>query len=157
GVGGLPEGAAPAGLPVQLRGVGPAGAAGVAGLPAVPAEPGTTGVPGAARPACGSAAGRLAAAPGEELAGTGCQTPAAAGGATGAAAAGGVVSGPTRERPGLRPAGFGQDAPVECDRPGAGACGAEGEFPQVRPAGAGTAGGQARPEAAPAAQESGGL
>jgi hypothetical protein len=44
----LPEGAASAGVPGQLRGVGPAGPAGGARLRSVPAVPGPAGVPGAA-------------------------------------------------------------------------------------------------------------
>jgi hypothetical protein len=155
--GGLPEGAAPAGLPVGLRGTGPAGPAGDAGLPAVPADVGPTGVPGAAPQAGATAAARLAAAPGEELDGVGPQAPAAEGRAAGPDPVGGLVPGPARERVGLRPTRFGQDAPVERAGPGAGACGAEGELPPVRAAGAGAAGGQAGPEAACGAEAPGRL
>jgi hypothetical protein len=44
----VPQGAASAGVPLQLRGVGPAGAPGGAELRALPAEPGPAGMPGAA-------------------------------------------------------------------------------------------------------------
>jgi hypothetical protein len=127
--GGLPEGTAPAGLSGQLPGGGPEGPAGGAELRAVSAGPGAARVPGAAEQARRATAARLAAAPGEELAGAGPQTPAGQGSATGPDAAGGLLRGPTRERAGLRPARLGQDAPVERDRPGTGACGAEGELP----------------------------
>jgi hypothetical protein len=91
---GLPEGAAPAGVPVGLRGAGAAGAAGGVELRAVPAGAGAAGVPGAARPADGAPAAGLAAAFGEGLAGAGPEASAAEGGAAGAVASGGVVRGP---------------------------------------------------------------
>ena len=50
----LPEGTAPAGVPGQLRGTGPAGAAGGTELRAVPAGAGAAGVPGAAEQAGGA-------------------------------------------------------------------------------------------------------
>jgi hypothetical protein len=62
--GGVPAGAAPAGLPVGLRGAGPAGAAGGAELRPVPAGAGPAGVPGAAGQAGAAAPARVAAATG---------------------------------------------------------------------------------------------
>src|SRR5262249_18626642 len=107
--GGLPEGAAPAGVPVGLRGAGAAGAAGGVELRALLPGPSPAGVPGAARPADGASAAGLAAAPGEELAGAGSEASAGEGGAAGAVAAGGVIRGPARERAGIRSAGIGKD------------------------------------------------
>jgi hypothetical protein len=93
-VGGVPEGTAPAGVPGQLRGSGPAGAAGGSELRAVPADAGHAGVPGAPEQAGGAAAARVAAAAGEELAGAGVEASAGEGGATDANTAGGIVPGP---------------------------------------------------------------
>jgi hypothetical protein len=90
----LPQGAGAAGVPVRLRGAGPAGPAGGAPLRAVPPGPGPAGVPGAAGQAGAAAAARLPAAAGEELAGVGPQAAAAQGGAAGPDLAGGVVPGP---------------------------------------------------------------
>jgi hypothetical protein len=92
--GGLPEGTAPAGLPVQLRGIGAAGAAGGAEFRAIPAGDGAAGVPGAAEQAGGAVAARFAAAAGEELAVAGVEAVADEGGAASADAAGGLVRGP---------------------------------------------------------------
>jgi hypothetical protein len=92
--GGVLEGAAPASIPSQLRGAGPASAAGGAELRAVPVDAGNAGVPGAAEQAGGATAPRLATAAGEELDGAGAETPAGESGATSADAAGGVVPGP---------------------------------------------------------------
>jgi hypothetical protein len=92
--GGVSEGTAPAGLPVQLRGTGAAGAAGRAEFRAVPAGAGAAGVPGAAEQAGGTPAARFAAAAGKELAVAGTEAVAGEGGAAGADAAGGLVRGP---------------------------------------------------------------
>jgi hypothetical protein len=144
----LPEGTALAGHSGRLGGTGPNGFAGVAQLRAIPAGAGAAGVPGAEEQACRAAAARLEAASGEELADTGSEASAAEGSAAGPDVAGGFVPGPARECAGLRAARLGEDAPVECDRSGIGACGAEGVLPQVRSAGTGTAGGQAGSETA---------
>lgn len=156
-VGGLSEGAAPASLSGQLGGVGSSSPAGGAQLRALPAGTGPAGMSGAEEQAGGAVAARRAAAPGEELAGAGSQASAAESGAAGPDAAGGILPGPARERAGLRPAGLGEDALVECDRPGTGACRAEGAVPQVRTAGAGTAGRQAGSEVARGTQALRGL
>jgi hypothetical protein len=150
--GGTAEGTAPAGVPVGLRGGGPAGPAGGAQLRAVPADAGPAGVPGAAQQAGGTPAARLAAAPGEELACPGPQASAGEGSAAGPDPAGRLVPGPAGERAGLRPARQWQNAPPQRAGAGTGACWAEGELPQVRATGAGTAGGQARPQVASAAE-----
>lgn len=93
-VGSVPEGTAPADVPVQLRGASVSGTAGGAELRAVPAGPGAAGVSGAAEQACRASAARVEAAAGEELAGVGVEASAGQGSATGAVAAGGVVPEP---------------------------------------------------------------
>jgi hypothetical protein len=124
--GGLPEGAASAGLPSGLRGVGASGAAGSGQLRAVPVGTGSAGVPGATRPQDGTTAPRLALTAGEELAGSGPEASAGQSSPAGASAVGGVVRGPARECVGLRRAGFGEDALTVCLRPGVGALGSQG-------------------------------
>ena len=93
-LGELPEGVAPAGVSVGLRGVGAAGATGGAELRAVPAGSGATGVSGATGAADRAAAARLASAAGEELADAGTEASASQSGAAGADPAGGIVRGP---------------------------------------------------------------
>jgi hypothetical protein len=88
---GVPEGAAPASVPCQLRGVGTDGPAGVAELRAVPAGAGPAGVPGAAEQTGGAAAAAVPPAAGEDLAGVGAEAAASQGGAAGPHAAGGLV------------------------------------------------------------------
>lgn len=90
---GVPEGAALAGVPGQLRGTGPHGPAGVVELRAVSAGAGSTGVPGAAEQAGGAAVAAVSPAPGEDLAGPGAEAAAGQGGATGPDPAGGLVRG----------------------------------------------------------------
>ena len=90
---GVPEGAALASVPCELRGAGSASAAGVVELRAVSAGPGGTGVPGAAEPSRGASAAPVAAAAGEELADTRPEASADQGGAAGAELAGGIVRG----------------------------------------------------------------
>jgi Mu transposase, C-terminal domain len=155
--GGLPEGAAPAGVPVGLRRVGSAGAAGSVQLRAVPVGPGAAGVPGTTRPADGTAAAGLAAAFGEELAGIGPEASADEGGATGAVASGRVICGPTRERAGIRSSGIGKDPFTLLDRSGIGAVGAAGAVLDDGPSGAGTARRQAGSQVEPGAEASVGL
>jgi hypothetical protein len=92
--GGVSEGVALTGVPVELRGDGPTGSAGVAQLRTVSAGPGPAGVPGAAEQAGGAAAARLPTAAGEDLAGVGPEASAGQGGAAGPVAAGGLVRGP---------------------------------------------------------------
>jgi hypothetical protein len=155
-VGGLPQGAAPAGVPQGLRGAGEAGPAGGPQLRAVPAGAGPAGVPRAAGPPHRAAAAAVAAAAGEELASPGAEAVPRQGAAAGPDAAGGIVRGSARESASVRGAGLGEDALVVCHRTGAGPDGAEGAVPAVRAAGAGTAAGQTGPEAVGAAEAAGG-
>jgi hypothetical protein len=90
---GVPEGAALAGVPCQLRGTGPASPAGVAQLRAVSAGVGPTGVPGTPQQTGGAAVASVPPAAGENLAGPGPEAAAGQGGATGPDAAGGLVRG----------------------------------------------------------------
>jgi hypothetical protein len=92
--GGVSEGTAPASIPGQLRGAGPASTTGGPELRAVPADTGNAGVPGAAEQAGRTAAARLATAAGEELDGVGAEAFAGEGGAAGTDAVGGIVPGP---------------------------------------------------------------
>jgi hypothetical protein len=94
-VAGVPEGAAPADLPGQLRGGGAAGTTGGAELRALPLGAGPARGTGASQRPDRAAAAAVAVAAGEELAGAGPEAPAAQGGATGPTAAGGGVRGPT--------------------------------------------------------------
>src|SRR5262249_9524892 len=157
GVAGVSEGAAPAGVPVELRGAGAAGAAGVVELRAVPAGAGPTGVPAAAAAAHRASAAAVAAALGEELVGVGAEASAGQGGAAGAESAGGIVRGPSGERAGLRGARLGESATLVCERAGVGARGAEGAVLLDEPAGAGAVGREAGPEAGAAAEAAGEL
>jgi hypothetical protein len=91
--GSVPEGAAPASLPEQLRGAGTAGSAGGAELRTVPAGAGPAGMPGTAEQARRAPAARLPAAAGEELVGVGPEATAGQSRAAGGDAAGGVVPG----------------------------------------------------------------
>jgi hypothetical protein len=125
-VAGVPEGAAPADLPGQLRGRGAAGPARGAELRALLTGAGAAGGAGAAHRPDSAAAPAVAVAAGEELAGAGPQASAAEGGAVGPAALGGDVRGPSRERPDLRECRLGEDPGARCDRSGAGAVGPQG-------------------------------
>jgi hypothetical protein len=89
----LPEGSAPAGVPIQLRGTGPASSSGGAEFRAVPSGTGPAGVPGAAEQTGATAAARLTAAVGEELDSVGPQAVAVEGGAAGQDTVGGIVPG----------------------------------------------------------------
>ena len=156
--GGVSEGTAPAGVPEQLRGAGAAGPAGGAELRAVPAGAGAAGVPGAAEPARRASAAAVAAAAGEELAGAG---PEAAAGRRWCSRCGRCWR--DRSWTGVRTCWCsGHRARGRrtccarwprnwCVRAG-GCCSRT-----VRPAGAGSAGGQARPETESGAQAAGGL
>jgi hypothetical protein len=93
-VGGLPEGTAPASVPDQLRGTGPAGPTGVAELRAVSTGTGGARGPGAAEQAGGAAVAAVEATAGEELAIPGSEASASQSGATGPDVAGGFVRGP---------------------------------------------------------------
>jgi hypothetical protein len=101
-VAGVPEGAAPADLPGQLRGSGPPGPAGGPELRALPAGAGPARSAGAAQRPHRAAAATVAVAAGEELAGAGPEAAAAEGGPADPAAVGGNVRGAARERAGVR-------------------------------------------------------
>ena len=144
GAAGVPEGVGPAGDARGLRGAGAAGAAGGAELRGLPAGAFGAGVPAAAAEAGGAAAAGVAAAGGQELGGAGPGAVAAEGAAAGAGPAGGVVRGPAGERAHIWPSGIGKDAFAVCGGAGAGPGGAEGAVPDLRAAGAGAAGREAR-------------
>jgi hypothetical protein len=93
--GGLLEGTAPAGVPVEIRGAGAAGAAGRTQLRAVPVGTGGAGVSATTGAADRAVAARLASASGEELADAGVEASAGQGGAAGTDAAGRIVRRPT--------------------------------------------------------------
>lgn len=90
---GVPEGAALASVPCELRGAGSASAAGIVELRTVSAWIGGTGVSGAAEPPCAASAAPVASAVGEELADARPEASADQGGAAGAELAGGIVRG----------------------------------------------------------------
>ena len=93
-----------------------------------------------------AAAARVAAAAGQGSGVAGPEAPATEGGPAGAVAAGWVVRRPLRERPGVRQPGEREDARPIGDRTGVDSYGEEGLFPELRPDGAGPAGGEAGPE-----------
>jgi hypothetical protein len=146
------QGAAPAGDAGGVRGAGASGAAGGAELRAVPAGPDGAGVPGPARQPGGTAPAGLAAAAGEEPPDARPEAPAAEGRAAGANTPGRDVRGPVRERTGVRQPGEWEDARSLIDWTRVDPYGTTGLFPQLRPAGAGPAGGQAGPAAEPCVQ-----
>jgi hypothetical protein len=92
-VAGVPEGAAPASVSCELRGVGSASTTGVVELRAVPTGVGGARVSGAAEPSCAASAAPVAAAAGEELAVAGSEASAGQSGAASANVAGGDVCG----------------------------------------------------------------
>jgi hypothetical protein len=147
GVAGMPAGAAPARSAGAVRGGGPASQCGELELCGLP-----TGVTGAGMSTAAAAPHRalaegLEAAVGEELVGVGPEAAAAEGSA---AVAWSVERGfrrPSGERAGLRATGFREDARPVRGSPGVGALGPAGAVHEVRPAGAGVVGSQARPDA----------
>jgi hypothetical protein len=155
--GGASEGIASAGVTALLRGAGAAGATGGSELRAVPAGSGGTGVPGASEQPDRASVTSIASAAGEELVGSGVEAVAVEGAATGAGATGGFVRGSSGERASIRSSGIWKDTSAGGDRPGAGACGPEGAVLFDGPAGAGTAAGEAGPEAVAGAEASVGL
>jgi transposase len=147
GVAGVPAGVAPAGGAGAVRRGGPASDGRELELCGLPA-----GVTGAGMSAAAAAPHRATAegfqvASGEELVGVGPEAVAAEGSAAVTRAVERGFRGPSRERAGLWAAGVREDTRGLCGRPGTGACGAAGAVDEVRPAGAGTVGGQTRPDA----------
>jgi len=155
--GGLPAGVAPAGGAGAVRGGVAAGDGRGVELSGLPAGAAGAGVPAAtSEPDRASVAGVEAAA-GEELAGAGRQAAAGQGGAAVTQSAEWRVRGASGERAGVRSAGLGQDARVVRGGPGVGAFGAEGAVHDLQPAGAGTAGGEAGPDAEVVVEASGSM
>lgn len=152
-----PEGTGPADDASDVRGGGRRGAGQRADVRAVPAGPERgRGEPPPGEPDRAVAAGVEAAA-GEELGGAGHEAAAGEGGASGEGTARRGVRGPARERAGVRPAGFGEDAPPLRGGAGTGAVGSEGVVHDVQPAGPGTAAGEAGAEAAEGPEAAGRL
>jgi transposase len=155
--GGVPAGIAPAGSAGAVRNRGAAGDSRVVELCGLPAgSPGAGGAAAACEPDRASAA-RVETAAGEELAGVGPEASAGEGGAAVAGPAERRVRGPSGERAGVRPSGFGEDACLVRGGPGTGADRASGAVHDVQPAGAGPAGGEARPDAEGVLEASGGV
>jgi hypothetical protein len=145
--GGVSARIASAGDAARMHGGGPAGAAGIVELPGF--SPGTCGARDAAAPTeshCPAAEG-IAAAAGEELAQPGPEASADEGRAAIAQLAGRGLSGPARERAGVRDGGFWEDTQPVCGGPGAGAAGPQHPVHDDESAGPGTAQGQTRPGA----------
>jgi hypothetical protein len=155
GVGALPQGTVPAGDAGAVRRGRPAGDGGDLELPGLPARAGAAGVPAAAAASHRAPAEGLEVAAGEELGGVGPEAVAGQGGAAVTRAPEWRLPGPAGERPGVRPAGVGQDARALCGGPGAGAGGPAGAVHDLRLAGAGSPGGQARPDPEGAAETPG--
>jgi hypothetical protein len=151
------DGAAPADDPRPVRGGGAASDGGGLGLCRLPTGIGAAGVPATAGAPDRTGAQRVEAAVGQELGGAGPEAPADQGGAATAGAVERRFPGPTGERAGVRPAGFGQDTLPGRGGPGTGAVGAAGVVHDLRPAGAGVAGGQAGLHAQGAVEASGTL
>ncbi len=139
----------------QLRGTGPAGGAGDAQLRAVPAGTVRAGVPGAADAADRPTAAAIAAAFGEEPGDVRSEAAADEGGPAGAEPARGELRGSSREPFGVRENRFGENASFVWLGARTGTAGALGAVHDVELAGAGVAGGQARPEAQEGAETAG--
>jgi hypothetical protein len=156
-VGAAAQGTAPALDAAQLRGTGPAGAAGDAQLRAFSVGTVHAGMPGAADETDRPAAAAIAVAAGEKPGDVRLATLAAEGGPAGAEPARGELRGPQGELAGLRENRFGEDPSAMRPSPGTGAGGSAGVVHDVESAGAGTAAGQARPEAERRLEETGRL
>ncbi len=157
GVAGLPARAAPAGGDGAVRGGGPAGDGGVVELCGLPGGVVATRVPAAPPAPGGTILEGVEAAAGEELAGARPEALAGESGTAVARAGERRLRGSARERAGVRPARLGEDPRLVCGRPGVGAGGSAGAVHDVQPAGAGPAGGQARPDAEGVPEAPGGL
>jgi hypothetical protein len=155
GAGALPARAVPGGDAGAVRGGGPPGGGRDLGLPRLPARVGAAGVPAAAAAPHRAPAEGVEAAAGEELAGAGPEAAAGEGGPAVARAGERGLPGPARECVGVRAAGLGQDPRAVCGGAGVGALGAAGVVHELRLAGAGPAGGQARPDAEGRAETAG--
>src|SRR3954463_978785 len=105
-----PEGAPSAGDAERVRGGGPSSPAGVAELRALPAGVDRTRVPDPPGEAIRAAVEGVASAPGEDAGVAGPEASAGEGGPADPGVAGRDVRGPSRECPGLRQPGLGEDA-----------------------------------------------
>jgi hypothetical protein len=156
-VGAAVAGVAPADDSGELRGAGAPGAAGDAQLRAVPLGVMRAGISGEAEQAHQPPGAAIAAAAGEEPGDVRLATAAGEGGPSGAELAGRQFRGPQGEPAGLRQSGLGENTPSLWLGPGTGPHGPSGAVHDVHAAGAGVAGGQARPEVEGGAEASGGL
>jgi hypothetical protein len=148
-------GAAPAGGACRVRSGGAAGDGGVVELRGLPAGAGAARVPAAPDASDRASPQSLEAAAGKELAGVGPEAAAGQGGAAVAWVGERGLSGPAGQRAGVWPAGFGEDARAGGGGPGVGTGGPTGAVHDVQPAGPGTPGGQARPDAQGPAETAG--
>ena len=148
---------APAELPVELRGPGAASGSRDAQLRAVPFEPERPGVPGTLAAEDRTSAAGIVLAVGEDLRDVRPEAFADQSGAASAEPARGGLRGSQGEPFGVRQAGFGEDAFVVRIGSRPGAPGAAGSLHDVQPVGAGTVGGEARPETQPGAEALGEL
>jgi Mu transposase-like protein len=150
-------GSAPADVPDELRGTGPAGPAGDLQLRAFPAGVVRAGVPAAADQTHQPLSPAIPAAAGEKLGDVRLETAADEGGPAGAEPARRELRGTPREPVGFRQSRFGEDAFAVWSGPGTGPSGSAGVVHDIHSAGAGTAGGQARFEAEGRAETTGRL
>jgi len=148
---------APADGAIELRGVGPASGTGDAQLRALLAEPVRPGMSGALAAEDRTPAAGIVLADGEDLRDVRPEAVADEGGATSAEPARGGLRGSQGESAGVRQAGLGEDAFVVRVGPRPGAQGPTGSLHDVQPVGAGTVGGEARPETEPGAEALGEL
>ncbi len=146
-VAGVPPGTALAGGAGAVRGGCPPGECGDLELPGLPAGAAGARVPAAAATPDRAAAEGVETTAGEELVGAGPEAAAGEGGAAVARAAERGLRGPAGERAGVRPAGLGEDARPVRGGAGVGPVRPTGAVHDVQSVGAGTAGGQARPDA----------
>src|SRR3954470_22468743 len=105
-----PQGASSAGDAERVRGGGPSSPAGVAELRALPAGVDRTRVPDPPGEAIRAAVEGVASAPGEDAGVAGPEASAGEGGPADPGVAGRDVRGPSRECPGVRQPGLGEDA-----------------------------------------------
>jgi hypothetical protein len=145
GVDALSAGTAPGDGAEPVRVGGATGDGGDLELPGLPAGTARARVPAAAAQPDRTVAEGVAAAPGEELVGAGPEASAGQGGAAVAWPVEWGLCGPARECPGVRSAGIGEDARLECGVSGVGTCGPSRPLHEVQPAGARTAEGQTGP------------
>jgi hypothetical protein len=140
----LPDGTAPADNADAIRGGGAAGGGGVVELPRLSAGTDATGMLPTTGETCGTDAQSIEAASGKELGHAGPQALADQGRAAVAWSSERRLPGSPGECSGVRPPGFGQDPRPGSDQPGVGEVGTTRIVHDLRPVGAGPAGGEAR-------------